>query len=92
MATRDANGNELGQSVILTIDLVSRLRRRSIGHDLAQRRDSTFVEKQRGGRGARYVRPLPLYSTAYDVARGVCTTDWVVEGTTVSDGFLPAIW
>ena len=29
-----------------------------------------------------------VYSTAYDGTRGVCTADWVVEGSTVSDGVL----
>jgi hypothetical protein len=29
-----------------------------------------------------------VYSTAYDAARGVCTAQWSLEGTTVSDGFL----
>jgi len=29
-----------------------------------------------------------VYSTAYDGTRGACTTQWELEGTTVSDGFL----
>jgi hypothetical protein len=28
-----------------------------------------------------------VYSTAYDGSRGVCTADWILEGTTASDGF-----
>jgi hypothetical protein len=31
-----------------------------------------------------------VYSTDYDGTRGVCTANWVLEGSTVSDGFLAA--
>ena len=31
-----------------------------------------------------------VYSTAYDATRGVCTVNWVLEGSTVSDAFLAA--
>jgi hypothetical protein len=29
-----------------------------------------------------------VYSTSYDVTRGVCTANWIVEGSTASDAFL----
>ena len=89
VTTRDVNGNELGQSVILTINLVSGLPAPlglvtiSLNAAIQLAWRSNAVDAAHGT-----FDHYRLYSTAYDGTRGVCTTDWVVEGTTVSDGFL----
>jgi hypothetical protein len=89
VATRDADGNELAQSPIITIDvnasrLPAPLGLSSISLNgavqLAWR--SNAVDASHGT--FDYYR---VYSTSYDAARGVCTANWVVEGSTVSDAF-----
>lgn len=89
VTTRDANGNELGQSAVLSIDLTSRLPAPlglatiSLNAAIQLSWQSNAVDAAHGT-----FDHYRLYSTAYDATRGVCTADWVVEGTTVSDGFL----
>ena len=89
VATVDENGNELAQSPVLTIDLSARLPApnglTSISLNTAiQLVWSDNAVTASNGTFDHY----RVYSTDYDDARGVCTTSWVVEGTTVSDGFL----
>ena len=90
VTTRDANGNELAQSTIVTIDLVaSRLPAPlGLGVDLAQRGDSTGVAAAtRSTR--RTARSTTTASTRRHTTRARRVhRDWVVEGTTVSDAFL----
>ncbi|MFI5230390.1 MAG: hypothetical protein ACHQWU_15050 [Gemmatimonadales bacterium] len=89
VATVDENGNELGRSQVLTIDLSARLPAPTgltsvslntaiqlIWNDNAVAASNGTFDHYR------------VYSTPYDDTRGVCTSNWVVEGTTVSDGFL----
>ena len=89
VATRDVDGNELGQTAAITIDLSVRLPApgnfSSVSLNTAiQLMWSDNAVATAGGTFDHY----RVYSTIYDVARGVCTTSWLLEGTTVSDGFL----
>ncbi|MEP6493826.1 MAG: hypothetical protein ABJF01_14190 [bacterium] len=89
VATVDANGNELGQSATLTINLQSQLPAPlglatiSLNAAIQLSWSSNAVDASHGT-----FDHYRLYSTSYDGSRGVCTADWAVEGTTVSDGFL----
>lgn len=89
VSTRDLNGNEIAQSLTVTIDLVGSRLPAPLGLasislngavQLAWR--SNAVDASHGT--FDYYR---VYSTAYDGSRGVCTAAWVVEGSTVSDAF-----
>ena len=89
VSTRDSNGNEIAQSAILTIDLGARLpapqgmTSTSLNAAIHLRWRSNAVDASHGT--FDYYR---VYSTAYDAVRGVCTSNWTVEGTTVTDAFL----
>jgi len=89
VATRDANDNEVGRSEIVTIDLTTRLPAPqglasiSLNAAIQLSWSSNAVDASHGA-----FDHYRVYSTDYDGARGVCTSSWVVEGTTVSDGFL----
>lgn len=89
VATRSANGDEIAQSSVLTIDLRSSrlpaplgLTSISLNGAVQLLWRSNAVDAAHGT--FDYYR---VYSTAYDGSRGVCTANWVVEGSTVSDGF-----
>jgi hypothetical protein len=89
VATVDENGDELARSQVLTIDLTARLPAptglASVSLNAAiQLIWSDNAVTASNGTFDHY----RVYSTSYDDTRGVCTTNWVVEGTTVSDGFL----
>lgn len=89
VATRDIDGNEIGESAIVTIDLQTRLPAPlglssiSLNAAIQLTWRSNAVDAAHGTFD-HYI----VYSTAYDGSRGVCTTSWVVEGSTVSDAFL----
>jgi hypothetical protein len=89
IATRDVDGNEIGRSAVVTIDLQTRLPAPlgltsiSLNGAIQLTWRSNAVDAAHGTFD-RYI----VYSTAYDGTRGVCTASWVVEGSTVSDGFL----
>ena len=89
VSTRDANGNEIAQSAVITIDLSLRLpaptglSSTSLNAAVHLRWNSNAVEASHGT--FDYYR---VYSSSYDANRSVCNSDWSVEGTTVSDGFL----
>jgi hypothetical protein len=89
VTTRDADGNELGQSAVLTVDLSTRLpaptglASTSLNAAIHLQWNSNAVDASHGM--FDYYR---VYSSSYDATRGVCNADWTVEGTTVSDGFL----
>jgi hypothetical protein len=89
VATRDVDGNELGNSNTITIDLEARLPAplglASISlNGAVQLHWSNNVVTGSASTFDHY----RVYSTAYDGSRGVCTTAWVLEGSTVSDAFL----
>lgn len=89
VATRDADNNEIGQSAIITIDLQTRLPAPqglasiSLNGAIQLAWSSNAVDASHGT-----FDHYRVYSTDYDGARGVCTANWVVEGSTVSDAFL----
>ena len=89
IATRDDQGDELGRSNVVTIDL-----RASVPEPLGLRTVSLNAAIQLAW-SSNAVDALHdafdhyrVYSTTYDGGRGVCTSNWVLEGTTASDGFL----
>jgi hypothetical protein len=89
IASRDDSGEELAQSNTITID-----RRGSIAaprglasislNSAIQLNWSDNAVSTSNGTFSYY----RVYSTIYDVTRGVCTTTWSLEGSTVSDAFL----
>jgi hypothetical protein len=89
VATRDVDGNEIAQSAVVTIDLSARLPAptgllsTSLNAAIHLRWNSNAVDASHGT--FDYYR---VYSSSYDATRGACNSDWSVEGTTVSDGFL----
>jgi hypothetical protein len=89
VATRDANGNEVGQSNVISVDLQSRLPAPqgiasiSLNGAIQLLWSANAVDANR----AQFDH-YRVYSTNYDASRGVCTSDWSLEGSTVSDGFL----
>ena len=89
VSTRDADGNEIAQSAVVTIDLSIRLPAptgllsTSLNAAVHLRWNSNAVDAAHGT--FDYYR---VYSSSYDATRGVCNSDWSVEGSTVSDGFL----
>jgi hypothetical protein len=89
VATRDEAGNEIARSEVVTIDLSVRLPAptgllsTSLNAAIHLRWNSNAVDAAHGT--FDYYR---VYSSSYDANRGVCNSDWSVEGTTVSDGFL----
>ena len=89
VATRDADGHELGQSAIVTIDLRTRL---PAPQGLASISLNGAIQLAWSGNAVDASHGTfdhyRVYSTDYDGTRGVCTANWVVEGTTVSDAFL----
>ena len=89
IATRDVDGNEIAESAVVTIDLRTRLPAPlglssiSLNGAIQLIWSSNAVDAAHGTFD-RYI----VYSTVYDGTRGVCTTGWEVEGSTVSDAFL----
>ena len=89
VAAIDVDGEEIGRSDILRIDDRNRL---------PAPRGLTSISLNRAiqlswNSNAYDANPnafdfYRVYSTAYDASRGVCTSAWSLEGTTVSDGFL----
>ena len=89
VTSRDDNGDELGQSNVVSIDLHTTvpaplgLRTISLNTAVQLAWSSNAVDALHGA-----FDHYRVYSTTYDGARGVCTANWVLEGTTASDGFL----
>jgi len=91
VASVDADNNELARSATVTIDLEARL---PAPQGMSSISLNGAVQLQWA---ANAVSASPttfdhyrVYSTAYDGTRGVCTANWVLEGSTVSDAFLAA--
>jgi hypothetical protein len=91
VATRDDQGDELGRSNVVTIDLHATvpaplgLHTISLNAAIQLAWNSNAVDALHGA-----FDHYRVYSTSYDGTRGVCTSSWVLEGTTASDGFLAA--
>ena len=89
VATRDADGQEIAQSNIVTIDLVAT--RLPAPQGLTSLSLNAAIQLTWSGNAvtaspANFDHYL-VYSTSYDASRGVCTANWVREGSTASDGF-----
>jgi hypothetical protein len=88
VATRDANGNEIANSNTVTIDLQDRLPApQGLGSISLNRAVQLFWSSNAVDASSAFDHYL-VYSSSYDAARAVCNSDWVLEGSTVSDGFL----
>jgi hypothetical protein len=89
VATRDASGQEIANSNIVSIDMQSRLpapqNLTSVSLNAAVQ--LLWSPNAVNASSATFDHYL-VYSTSYDVTRDVCTANWKVEGSTVSDAFL----
>jgi fibronectin type 3 domain-containing protein len=87
VATRDANGNEIGNSNVVTIDLTSSL---PAPNGLGSVSLNGAIQLYWSSNAANVAGfdHYRVYSTDYVVSRSVCSANWVLEGSTVSDGFL----
>jgi hypothetical protein len=90
VSTRDANGNEIAQSEVITIDLVGSRLPAPLGLTSISLNGAIQLSWQPNAVNANRNEfdHYRVYSTAYDATRGVCTTGWAIEGSTVSDAFL----
>jgi hypothetical protein len=89
VATRDAEGNEVAESEVVTIDLVSSRLPAPLGLASISLNGAVHLSWQGNAVSAGNNRfdHYRVYSTTYDVSRGVCTTGWAIEGSTVADAF-----
>jgi hypothetical protein len=89
VATRDVNGAEIAQSNIVTIDLTAN--RLPAPQSLSSISLNGAIQLTWSGNAVASAPNLfdhyLVYSTDYDGSRGVCTANWVREGSTASDGF-----
>lgn len=89
VATRDDQANELGRSNVVTIDMHANVPAPLGLHTLSL---NTAIQLAWSGNAVDALQGAfdhyRVYSTTYDGSRGVCTSNWVLEGTTASDGFL----
>jgi hypothetical protein len=89
VASRDDGGDELSQSNTITIDRTTRL---PAPQALASISLNGAIQLTWAGNAITGSNGLfdhyRVYSTDYDGTRGVCTTNWTLEGSTVSDAFL----
>jgi len=89
VASRDDDGDELSQSNTITIDRTSKLPAPQglASISLNGAIQLTWVSNAVTSSNGSFDHYL-VYSTDYDGTRGVCTTNWALEGSTVSDAFL----
>jgi len=86
---RDEQGRELGESDPITIDARNRLPAPQGLTSISLNRAVQLTWRSNAyDASPTNFDTYRVYSTAYDAARGVCTSAWELEGTTVSDGFL----
>lgn len=89
VATRDENGDEVAQSRTVTIDLQAKLPApQGIGSVSLNGAVQLYWSANSVTASAGTFDHYLVYSTSYDAGRGVCASNWVLEGSTVSDGFL----
>ena len=85
----DDMGDEMGRSEIIRIDARNRLPApRSLTSISLNRAVQLSWASNAYDANPNAFDFYRVYSTAYDASRGVCTAQWALEGTTVSDGFL----
>ncbi|HVX41645.1 MAG TPA: hypothetical protein VHB25_18945 [Gemmatimonadaceae bacterium] len=89
VATRDENGNEIANSGTITIDLQAHLPApQGLASVSLNRAVQLSWSSNAVNAGLGTFDHYRVYSTTYDGSRGVCTANWELEGTTVSDGFV----
>jgi len=89
VATRDENGGELGNSNIVTIDRRAALPApKALASISLNSAVQLYWADNAVAASTGTFDHYRVYSTAYDATRGVCTANWLLEGSTVSDGFL----
>lgn len=85
----DQNGQELGQSQTVSIDTRNRLPAPleltsiSLNGAVQLSWSSNAYDASHGD-----FESYRVYSSAFDASRGICSAQWALEGTTVSDAFL----
>ena len=89
VSTLDVNNNEIARSDIVTIDLASSRLPAPQGLSSISLNGAIQLtwEGNAVNAGHGTFDHYSVYSTDYDGSRGVCTANWVVEGSTVSDAF-----
>ena len=88
VATRDANGTEIASSNTVIVDLQARLPAPTgLGSISLNGAIQLFWSPNAVNASSTFDHSL-VYSAGYDATRAVCNADWVLEGSTVSDGFL----
>jgi hypothetical protein len=89
VAAIDDQGEEIGRSLTVRIDDRNRLPApRSLSSISLNRAVQLTWSSNAYDANPNAFDIYRVYSTAYDASRGVCTSAWALEGTTVSDGFL----
>lgn len=89
VSTRDAQGQEIAESDVVTIDIVGSRLPAPLGLTSISLNGAIQLTWQSNAvtAGTNTFDHYRVYSTSYDAARGVCTANWSVEGSTVSDAF-----
>ena len=89
VATCDENGEELGNSNTVTIDRRAALPApQALSSISLNGAIQLFWANNAVSSPAGAFDHYRVYSTSYDGTRGVCTANWALEGSTVSDAFL----
>lgn len=87
VATRDVNGNEIANSNTVTVDLQQRLPAPAGLGSISLNSAVQLFWDDNAVNTASFDH-YRVYSSSYDESRGLCESDWSLEGQTVSDGFL----
>jgi hypothetical protein len=89
VSTRDANGAEIAESDIVTIDLIGTRLPAPLGLTSISLNGAIQLFWQSNAVNANRdaFDHYRVYSTSYDATRGVCTANWSIEGSTVADAF-----
>jgi hypothetical protein len=91
VAAHDEEGREMGRSDIVTIDERNRLPApQSLTSVSLNRAIHLTWSDNAVDADPEMFDHYRVYSSSYTAGSGVCTDDWSLEGTTVSDGFLSA--
>ena len=88
VATRDANGAEIANSNTVTVDLRDRLPAPQGLGSISLNGAIQLFWSDNAVDASNTFDYYRVYSSSYDASRAVCNADWVLEGSTVSDGFL----
>jgi hypothetical protein len=88
VSAHDQNGNEIGRTQSIRVSLNDRLPAPTGLRSITLNRAVQLVWNSNAvDASPNNFDSYRVYSTSYDASRGVCTANWVLEGTTVTDGF-----